>query len=367
MNPSGDFGKKELSPALRNRMTEVWVESYFTQDCLLELYSDPISSLQIKQAISPDVDLYKIINESCVDKFTKSLSVTQINQLSVAIFNSIGFVNFVLGRENFALSRKVLSIRDILTVIDFISSTLSIMNGDPILAFRHAIRLVIIDGICLGVDLGTAKQKEHILVSCYKFADQIETEVLQRKEIISDDAVFVDEPTRIGVLPFLLDKIDSEMVEVSQQHIYAFDANTTKMNLQKLLRAYQLNKPILIEGAPGVGKTSLVECLAKATNRKLIRVNLSEQTDMMDLLGSEYPIANKKHSEDENEIRFEWCDGVLLQAIKDGHWFLIDEMNLAQQSVLEGLNAILDHRRTVFIPELGKEFTCHPDFFIFAC
>lgn len=31
MNPSGDFGKKELSPALRNRMTEIWVESYFQQ------------------------------------------------------------------------------------------------------------------------------------------------------------------------------------------------------------------------------------------------------------------------------------------------------------------------------------------------
>lgn len=29
MNPSGDYGKKELSPALRNRMTEIWVESYF--------------------------------------------------------------------------------------------------------------------------------------------------------------------------------------------------------------------------------------------------------------------------------------------------------------------------------------------------
>ena len=26
MNPSGDFGKKELSPALRNRFTEIWVE-----------------------------------------------------------------------------------------------------------------------------------------------------------------------------------------------------------------------------------------------------------------------------------------------------------------------------------------------------
>ncbi len=27
MNPGGDFGKKELSPALRNRFTEIWVPS----------------------------------------------------------------------------------------------------------------------------------------------------------------------------------------------------------------------------------------------------------------------------------------------------------------------------------------------------
>lgn len=46
---------------------------------------------------------------------------------------------------------------------------------------------------------------------------------------------------------------------------------------------------------------------------------------------------------------------------------MIDEMNLAQQSVLEGLNAILDHRRTVYVPELNREFECHPDFFVFAC
>lgn len=27
MNPGGDFGKKELSPALRNRFTEIWCET----------------------------------------------------------------------------------------------------------------------------------------------------------------------------------------------------------------------------------------------------------------------------------------------------------------------------------------------------
>ncbi len=77
----------------------------------------------------------------------------------------------------------------------------------------------------------------------------------------------------------------------------------------KLLRAYQLTKPILIEGPPGVGKTSLVESLAKATGRKLVRVNLSEQTDMMDLLGSEYPVF-RKHGEGEEVNKGEGEDDI---------------------------------------------------------
>lgn len=31
-------------------------------------------------------------------------------------------------------------------------------------------------------------------------------------------------------------------------------------------------------------------------------------------------------------------------------------MNLASQSVLEGLNACLDHRAEIFVPELGRSF-----------
>ena len=73
---------------------------------------------------------------------------------------------------------------------------------------------------------------------------------------------------------------------------FAFEASTTKSNLKKLLRAFSLGKPILIEGPPGVGKTALVENLAKESGHTLVRVNLSEQTDMMDLLGSEYPVSS---------------------------------------------------------------------------
>lgn len=46
---------------------------------------------------------------------------------------------------------------------------------------------------------------------------------------------------------------------------------------------------------------------------------------------------------------------------------LLDELNLASQSVLEGLNACLDHRGELFIPELGRSFKCPASFRVFAC
>lgn len=37
MNPGGDYGKKELSPALRNRFTEVWCEPCSDRDDLISI------------------------------------------------------------------------------------------------------------------------------------------------------------------------------------------------------------------------------------------------------------------------------------------------------------------------------------------
>ena len=37
MNPGGDFGKRELSPALRNRFSEIWVESLTNKTLLNSL------------------------------------------------------------------------------------------------------------------------------------------------------------------------------------------------------------------------------------------------------------------------------------------------------------------------------------------
>lgn len=98
--------------------------------------------------------------------------------------------------------------------------------------------------------------------------------------------------------------------------------------------------------------------LAALTGHALVRLNLSEQTDMMDLLGADLPSEGGS---------FSWRAGLLLRAVEEGAWLLLDEMNLAPQSVLEGLNALLDHRRAVWVPELQREVTAHPSFRLFAC
>ena len=81
---------------------------------------------------------------------------------------------------------------------------------------------------------------------------------------------------------------------------------------------------------------------------------------MMDLLGADLPASDGEAGE------FKWSDGAFLAALKNGDWVLLDELNLAPQPVLEGLNAALDHRAEVFVPELGKTFKCPSTFRVFA-
>ena len=71
---------------------------------------------------------------------------------------------------------------------------------------------------------------------------------------------------------------------------FTFQAPSTAINLIRLLRALQLKKPLLLEGSPGVGKTSLVAALAEASGHELVRINLSEQTDVSDLFGADLPV-----------------------------------------------------------------------------
>jgi midasin len=112
-----------------------------------------------------------------------------------------------------------------------------------------------------------------------------------------------------------------------------------------------------------------VKCLAELSGHQLVRINLSEHSDLSDLLGSNLPLTSSSDDEahlESGSPQFSWCDGVFLKAMKNGYWVLLDELNLAPQSVLEGLNSCFDHRQRVYIPEIDQIVDRSPMFRIFC-
>lgn len=83
-----------------------------------------------------------------------------------------------------------------------------------------------------------------------------------------------EDETQFGIKPFYVSKGKYNLAKDS----FSFSAPTTLFNSLRLLRGLQLSKAVLLEGSPGVGKTSLVSALAKMTHNKLLRINLSDQT-----------------------------------------------------------------------------------------
>jgi midasin len=65
MNPGGDFGKKELSPALRNRFTEIWVPEITDPDDLRSIIRDQMQKHgdHVVEFTEPMLDFVTWFNE----------------------------------------------------------------------------------------------------------------------------------------------------------------------------------------------------------------------------------------------------------------------------------------------------------------
>jgi microsomal dipeptidase-like Zn-dependent dipeptidase len=54
-----------------------------------------------------------------------------------------------------------------------------VFNMDLSAAFKHAVSLVIIDGLCLGIDVSGDKQKNEILEHCNSFIMKLDQLILE--------------------------------------------------------------------------------------------------------------------------------------------------------------------------------------------
>ncbi|KAJ7572613.1 hypothetical protein C8J56DRAFT_1138072 [Mycena floridula] len=59
-------------------------------------------------------------------------------------------------------------------------------------------------------------------------------------------------------------------------------------------------------------------------------------------------------------------DGILVRALREGHWLVLDELNLAPAEVLEALNRLLDDNQELVIPESQDVVVPHEAFYAFC-
>jgi len=115
--------------------------------------------------------------------------------------------------------------------------------------------------------------------------------------------------------------------------------------LEQVAIAMNAGWPVLLEGATGSGKTSLVRHLAHKTGNAFVRINLNGGTTVEDLVG--------RWLIDEKGTK--WVDGLLTDALKKGYWVLFDEINAASAEILFILHQLLDDDARIVLVEKGKE------------
>ncbi len=128
--------------------------------------------------------------------------------------------------------------------------------------------------------------------------------------------------------------------------------------LSTLAHAVDANLPVLLIGETGVGKTSAVRHLAARTNNSLRRVNANGSMTAEDFVGQ--LLVNEKGTY--------WKDGILVEAMRNGYWLVIDEINACSAEILFVLHSLLDDDRYVVLTDSPTREIVRPhkDFRVFA-
>lgn len=240
MNPGGDFGKRELSPALRSRFTEIWVPSVSSRSDI---------GLVLERSFSSAIEHYAMQDASIVSV------MPEIVQMMLNYFD--WFNVEVCDDPNSFCNDFKLSLRDMLSWAQFIAEVVIKNKVSPYSAYVHGASLMHLDGLGLGTGVSnydaavTRKTAKSFLSNQIASQGAIDVTGFQ-DELDRIDEFMIATEDRFGIDPFTI-SMGNEKLPTSMD--FNFRAPTTGLNLRRVLRGMQISKPILLEGSPGVGKT----------------------------------------------------------------------------------------------------------------
>jgi MoxR-like ATPase len=76
-----------------------------------------------------------------------------------------------------------------------------------------------------------------------------------------------------------------------------------------------------------------------------MRINNHEHTDLQEYIGTYMADVTEK-------LAFK--EVFLVQAVRNGYWIILDELNLAPSAILEALNRVLDDNQELYIPKIRQ-------------
>ena len=229
MNPGGDYGKRELSPALRNRFTEIWVPLLTDKGEAIEIVQAKMQPGKLDLA-RPMVDFARWFAETYESAATHS------------------------------------SIRDLLSWTTFINKY---QNSDCNYALYHGASMVYLDRLGANPAAKTLVHGAHIPKQRMLCLEKMQDLFQKNLEFVHTEIpTFAEDERCIKLGSFHLDKKSNGHLKPQ----YSLLAPTTLQNAMKVARALQATKQILLEGSPGVGKTTLVAAIASSIGMSLTRI-----------------------------------------------------------------------------------------------
>lgn len=318
MNPATDVGKKDLPPTIRSRFTEIDVPSPDSdKDTLLSIISQYIGQVSVsdKMIIMDVAEFY--------------IAVKQVAE----------------GRQiaDGANHRPHFSMRTLARALTFASIT----------AAAFSLRRSVWEGCLMAFTMTLDSESTEVVMHLAR--KHLLSNVRNPNSMLSREPSAPSQGSFVKFGPFYLEQGPIEL-DPAVNYIVTPSVARKLTDLSRIILTRRF--PVLIEGPTSSGKTSSIEYLAKRTGHRFIRINNHEHTDIQEYLGS--------YVSDANTGRLVFRDGLLVQALRSGHWIVLDELNLAPTDVLEALNRLLDDNRELVIPETQEVVRPHPHFMLFA-